>query len=287
MALASRNFQELLADVETEDIVLNHRGLSYYCAGRWHGPVASRECSPDSLENLSRKIAESAGTTLGFTNPSVDAFLNWNDAMYRAHVVRAPMSPMGTEITLRRLPDMNRFRLESFSDSEMLINELQVAVAEKKSILVAGATGSGKTSLLTALMAEMDAAQRVLILEDSPELPLPSALSSKLLCRTNRFGFTNGATWDLSHLVYESLRMRPDWMILGECRGAEARAISDALRTGHAVMTTLHAASAGGALERFAQLSGTSEEAPWDLALHVHQNPEGARKITEVKWISS
>jgi pilus assembly protein CpaF len=139
-------------------------------------------------------------------------------------------------------------------------------------------------------MNEIPAKDRVVILEDSPELPIPNELSSKLLARSDRFGFREGAEWDLCHLVFECLRMRPDRMIIGECRGPEARAIHQALMTGHkGVMTTLHAGSCSEALHRFEELVLNSLKGPilpskklWDLILHIKIQKNGSRKVEEV-----
>lgn len=163
-------------------------------------------------------------------------------------------------------------------------------------MLIAGATGSGKTSLLTALLRQIPAQERVLILEDSPEIPVPNALSNKLLSRCDRFGFREGATWDLSHLVFESLRMRPDRLVLGECRGPEAQAIQRALMTGHGgVLTTLHAGSCAQALQRFQELVAAADSTPsappviplWDVVVHMETRPNGERHITEILELST
>ena len=283
-----------------EDIVVSSRGLAYFSEGSWKGPFASRDASPEQLTRLSRLIAEAAGTVLGLSNPSVDAYITLpNSTVLRAHVVIAPMSTQGTEITFRRLPSKESFSLSDFCDDSKTLDQLDQAVQQGLSILVAGGTGSGKTSLLTALMRRIPTNTRLLILEDSPELPLPNGLSSKLIARTNRFGMREGATWDLSHLVFESLRMRPDRLVLGECRGPEALAIATALQTGHAgVMTSLHAGSALEATRRFLDLvelgrqhNGTSVQVSnskslWDLVIHIEQESQapGRRRIRELQW---
>src|SRR5690606_30126692 len=87
---------------------------------------------------------------------------------------------------------------------------VELAALEGKSFLVAGATGSGKTSFMTSILSLYPPSCRTLVLEDCAELPLPNELSTRLLTRKDVFGFREGATWDLEHLVYESLRMRPE-----------------------------------------------------------------------------
>lgn len=280
-----------LEKLEIEDIVLSSRGVFYYEKTSWQGPFQDPICEEKNLFILSRKIADRANITLGLTQPSADSYVDFQDKhFFRAHVVIAPMSLRGTEITLRRIRASKNFQLQDFLDDSKLLKKLKDSLLQKKSILIAGITGAGKSSLLTALMNEIPTNDRVVILEDSPELPIPNELSSKLLARSDRFGFREGAEWDLCHLVFECLRMRPDRMIIGECRGPEARAIHQALMTGHkGVMTTLHAGSCSEALHRFEELVQNSLKGPilpskklWDLILHIKIQKNGSRKVEEV-----
>jgi pilus assembly protein CpaF len=287
--------KELLLKSSIEDILLSERGLFYFEKNTWHGPLKDEICEEKNLFILSRRIADKANITLGLTQPTADSFIDFEGTeLFRAHIVVPPMSMQGTEITLRRLPKKESYSFEDFTRDNTLIGNLKKSVWEKKSILVAGATGAGKSSLLTAFMNEIPSTDRVLILEDSPELSVPNKLSTKLLARSDRFGFREGAQWDLSHLVFESLRMRPDRIIVGECRGPEARGIYQALMTGHrGVMTSLHAGTCSEAIKRFNDLvqaasKGINPEAShaWDLVLHVQLNVEGQREIDEVKFFT-
>jgi pilus assembly protein CpaF len=275
----------LMARPEVEDIVLKPSGLAYFAAGSWHGPKESRDCSPEALDRLARHVAEVASLQLGPTQPSADAFLRSPDGqIFRAHAAVPPLLLEGPEISLRRLPALGRFCLEDFKGDLQARTQLRARFHAGASVLVAGTTGSGKTSFVSALLGELPASRRVLILEDSPELPLPNSLSSKLLARVDRFGHRAGATWELSDLVYESLRMRPDRLVIGECRGREAEALVHARQSGHAgLISTLHAASPGEALARFASLSGCLHpERIWDLVVQLHQEADGGRRVLEV-----
>jgi pilus assembly protein CpaF len=276
--------EELLARESVEDIVLSPEGLSFYENFAWQGPLVCEDCEPKQLWKLANSIAEEAHLQLGLTQPSVDSFLRLSEELcLRAHVVVAPLSLRGPEITLRRLPSLERFSLEDFAMDEKQRACLERAVARGLSILVAGGTGSGKTSFLTALLRRIPRNQRVLVLEDSPELPLPSRLSSKLLCRNDRFGFREGAAWTLEDLVFESLRMRPDRIVVGECRSREAAAIRQALQTGHrGTWSTIHAATPQEALRRFDSLCQDrvlSLERVWDLVVQLGVNAEGRRAV--------
>lgn len=282
------SLQDLFARTSVEDIVLSPRGLACFEKGEWHGPWESEDASGNALQLLARHVAELAGVTLGLTQPSVDAFLNAEGYVFRAHAVIPPLVLEGPEITLRRVPSQGRFTLDHFKITPEARGALEAALRDGGSILVAGATGSGKTSLLTALLGLLRPCERVLILEDSPELPLPTPLSSKLLARCDRFGFRSGATWDLSQCVFESLRMRPDRLVLGECRGPEAKAIATALSTGHrGILATIHAGSCAEAIERFASLAHrtdmpTAPKPHWDFVVHMRCHERGEREVCEV-----
>jgi pilus assembly protein CpaF len=286
------NLEDIFADLSVEDIILAPKGLLYFRESRWHGPIASPICADNAqLWELARKIAESASLGLGLTQPTVDAIVPLGDGEnFRAHVVIPPMILEGPQITLRRLPKLSRFPLESFCGSPEECESLRSAVLAGESLLVAGPTGSGKSTLLTALLAELGSRCRVIILEDSPELPLPNALSEKLLARSNRFGFREGAQWDLSQLVFESLRMRPERLVLGECRGPEALALAHALHTGHrGLMATLHAGSATEAMERFCELAAAQSdfsheqlERVWDKIVVVENSAGQRRRVREI-----
>ncbi|MEO5667098.1 MAG: ATPase, T2SS/T4P/T4SS family [Bdellovibrionota bacterium] len=280
----------LLGRESVEDIVISPRGLSYYESFSWHGPFASSDCEPKQIWYLANKIAEEARLQLGVTQPSVDSFLCVSPQVcLRAHVVVAPLVFEGPEITLRRLPSLDRFRLEDFDMDPTMRERLEQSVRRGDSILVSGSTGSGKTSFLTALMKNISPSERVLVLEDSPELPLPSPLCTKLVCQNNRFGFREGATWTLEDLVFESLRMRPDRIVVGECRSREALAIRQALQTGHrGTWTTIHGASPREALMRFDALCSLAAETPrervWDLVIQLGRNHEGRRAIVALDF---
>jgi len=288
--------KELLSDASVEDIVLSPAGVSCYRQGRWSGPNPGPDSEPGNLMRMARGLAETAGMTLGLTQPSIDTFLALDgNRPFRAHVVIAPLALRGPEITLRRLPQAHRFHLQDFSEDPQQVRLLTDAARNGLSLLICGKTGSGKTSLASALLQLLPEFTRTLILEDSPELPLPNALSSKLLARPDRYGFRNGAAWELEHLVFESLRMRPDRLVLGECRGPEARAIAHALQTGHrGMITTIHAGSSRAGLERFEALVRATPQGRalaldglWDLVVHVSEQRPGVRRITEVLKVSA
>jgi len=285
-------------DSEIEDIILKDNGVFTYKKGKWSGPFLKSYCSTTRLFSMARKIAELNETSIGLTKPSLDAYLKTNSeknqANFRAHIVIPPMTALSPEITLRRLPAKKNLIFDDFNLSQEHKKILKEALLARKNILVSGATGSGKTSFLTTLLDLIPENERVVLLEDSAELEVPNTCSTKLLANRNRFGFQEGAEWNLEDLVYESLRMRPDRIVLGECRGPEAKALAQALITGHSgVMTSLHAGNCDEALKRFHDLLSDKKNSIsfqdlkklWHIVIHLKENSEGKREVSELSCL--
>jgi type IV secretion system protein VirB11 len=145
------------------------------------------------------------------------------------------------------------------SDSLQLLLEkadwpsfLRAALLAKKTLLISGETGSGKTTLLSVLLSAIRKDERVIVLEDTPELPISRYNSLSLLARDDDF---LAKPIDLAQLLRTSLRLRPDRLVLGELRSHEAYDFISACQTGHGgSMATIHAGSPCRALERLTQL---------------------------------
>ena len=133
--------------------------------------------------------------------------------------------------------------------NEMMANFLVIASRCRVNIIVSGGTGSGKTTLLNAMSQYVDETERVLTLEDAAELRLQQAHVLRL--ETRLAGSENQGQITMRNLVINSLRMRPDRIIIGECRGPEAFEMLQAMNTGHdGSMSTLHANNPRDALAR-------------------------------------
>ncbi len=210
---------------------------------------------------------------------------------WRVHIAFQPASVHGPSISLRRLSvgSSSARNWQPTSHFELL----KKAVDNKESILIAGATGSGKTTLLSDLLGYAAASERILVLEDTPEISTAHPHVLNLSARPPNSDGMGEIT--LRHLVRESLRMRPDRIILGECRGGEVLDLLQSLNTGHrGSLATLHANSARDALRRLELLCYLQATNPpphsiiRDLIVHgvqwvVHlRRNNGSRVISEI-----
>jgi pilus assembly protein CpaF len=283
-------FSDCLQDPLIEDIsVTSTRGLMFYKLGSWHHESRNElEDCDQFARDLAHLIAETAGVTLCKRHPSLDTELNsfGGVSTFRAHVVIPPLSGSGIQITLRRLETEKRpIPLQDFGFDETDLASAVQAIQNKDSILICGPTGSGKTSLLRSLLERCDKNERVAVLEDSAEITAPTFYSFCLRSRQNRFSSVEGSTWSLEQLVYESLRMRPDRIVLGECRGPEALGLLHAMQSGHrGVMCTLHASNELQAQERFENLIQLAASTPlkisstiWDHIIVLSIDKQGKR----------
>lgn len=199
--------------------------------------------SPETTMQLIRRLASNVGRRIDRTEPSVDVRLFDGS---RLHAIIPPLSVDGPCLTIRRFGaravDLNEFAND---DAEQILRK---AVVGEQTILIGGGTSSGKTTLLNSLSACIDADARVVTIEDAAELHLHGNHVVRLETRRATEG-THAV--GLRELVRHALRMRPDRIICGEMRGAEALDLVQALNTGHrGSLSTVHANDASGVLRR-------------------------------------
>jgi pilus assembly protein CpaF len=184
-------------------------------------------------------------------------------------------------VTLRKLPKSqdSSESTATYWKSSPYFNLLQAIIQKGESLLISGATGSGKTTLLAELTQQIPSHERVIALEDTSEIQSSHPLFIKLLSRSaNADGI---GSVDLNTLLKQTLRMRPDRLILGECRGAEVLELLQLLNTGHqGALATLHANSCRDALRRLELL----------CLIHHHSGTLHSSLIRELlvnglKWI--
>lgn len=187
----------------------------------------------------------------------------------RWHAVIPPISPEGPLFCFRR-HGFEKCPLESFLNWDKFSAQILEAVNAKRPIFISGSTGCGKTTLLVALLLEAASTERVVILERVAEIPLLSSKWVRLVARERQ---RQGDGYVSVHtLLEESLRLRPDRLVVSEVRGQEADGLFQAMHAGHGgVMTTFHADSAAGLLARL-KTSGKATGAEWE-ALFTELRP--------------
>ena len=235
--------QELLDEPEVTEIMVNGmNGIFLEKSGklmRWEKNFYSRERILDIIQQMTG----ACNRVVNESRPIVDARLENGD---RLHVVLPPVAVNGPIITIRRFPEspvtMERLlELESLSEEEALF--LKDAVRSGYSILIAGGTGSGKTTFLNALSEYIPEDERVIVIEDTAELQIQN-VENLVRLETRASGAEDCQEITIRDLIRASLRMRPTRLIVGEVRGAEAFELLTCLNTGHdGSFSTCHANS--------------------------------------------
>lgn len=243
--------EPLLHDSEVTEVVVNGTEAIWFEKSNCFQKFDDRFLSERTMENFFSRMGQECGLNVNLKFPCGDA--DWRG--FRAHVVRPPLSP-SWQLTLRGRPikpwNFERLQKQGWaSESELSI--LKTWLKEKKNLLIVGPTGAGKTSVLNACLQELDHDERVITLEDVPELSPRSSSSCRLYTRHDEYGQLR--EFQLSDLLRQALRMRPHRLVLGEVRGGEAKDLLLSLATGHrGSLGTLHAASARQALLRLEML---------------------------------
>jgi len=236
--------------------------------------------SDDAVRTLAVRLAAAGGQRLDDASPAVDARLPDGT---RLHAVLPPVAGGGTLLSLRvvrsRALTLDELvRLGTLAPAAVPV--VRAVVAARANLLVTGGTGSGKTTLLAALLSVVPHDERLVVIEESGELSPDHPHVVRLLAR--RANVDGAGRVDLSDLVRHALRMRPDRIVLGECRGAEVREVMTAMNTGHdGGCATLHANTAADVparLEALGALAGLSREAvaaqaasAFDAVLHLRR----------------
>ncbi|MFC0675597.1 TadA family conjugal transfer-associated ATPase [Brachybacterium hainanense] len=255
--------QELLTPTVT-DILVNGDGSVWVDTGEGL-ERSDLALAPEQARELAVRLATVGGRRLDDAVPYVDAHLP--DGA-RLHAVLPPLSTGATLLSLR-LPARHGFDLDALSRAGTFgplgREVLEAVVASRLAFVVSGGTGTGKSTVLAAMLARVPRHERIVIVEDAQELDVdhPHAVGLQ-----SRHPNAEGAgAVDLSVLVRQCLRMRPDRIVLGECRGAEVRELLQALNTGHeGGCGTLHANTAADVPARLESLGALGGLDPRALA---------------------
>jgi len=253
----------LVADARVTDVFVNGPDEVWVDRGAGLSKVRGMSCSEATIRALAVSLMALAGRHIDETTPCVDARLH--DGI-RVHAVLPPISAHGTLLSIR-LPRIERWGLAELDAAGFFaagqLDALCALIASRANILVSGAGGSGKTTLLSAMLGEASPSERIIAVEDVAELRVAHPQFVALEAR--QANLEGAGEVDLTRLVREALRMRPDRLVLGECRGAEVRDLLAALNTGHdGGAGTLHAnslADVPARLEALGALAGMSAEA--------------------------
>lgn len=243
----------LMEDEEVSDILVNGPSNIYIEKGGKLEKTNRHFIDNGQLTDIAKRLVAKMGRRIDDAQPLVDARMPDGS---RLNVVINPIALDGTSISIRKFNKSSK-TLEELSNygsmSKEIAEILMIASKSRCNIVVSGGTGSGKTTLLNALSHHISDDERIVTLEDAAELKLQQPHIVRL--ETRMAGVENSGQVTMRMLVINALRMRPDRIIVGECRGGEAFEMLQAMNTGHdGSMTTLHANSPFDAMSRLENL---------------------------------
>lgn len=280
-----------LLDAEVTDVFVNGGAGLFVDRGSGAEPVAGWRCDDAEVRELAVALIGLGGRHLDDLAPCVD--VRWENGA-RVHAVLPPVACAGTAISIRlpatHTPGLDELGRKGMFDAAMGAR-LEALVADRENVLVTGATGAGKTTLLASLLGRVPPNERIVTIEDVAELRIAHPHHVRLEARQPNLEGAGGVP--LSRLVREALRMRPDRLVVGECRGEEVRELLTALNTGHdGGAGTVHA---GGLRDVPARLEALGSLASMDdhavarqvvsaigAIVHVDRGPDGRRRIAGI-----
>lgn len=283
--------RSFLVDPAVTDVFVNGTDGLYVDRGAGPQRVAAWHADEQSVRELAVGLIALGGRHLDDATPCVD--VRWEHGV-RVHAVLPPISCAGATISIRLpgvdVPDFDSLGRRGTFDAAMGAR-LEGLVAGRANVLVTGATGAGKTTLLAALLGLVPAAERIVTIEDVAELRVAHPHHVRLEAR--QANLEGAGAVPLSRLLREALRMRPDRLVVGECRGEEVRELLTALNTGHdGGAGTVHASGLGDVparMEALGALAGMDDRALARQAVsaigavvHVERGSDGVRRVTGV-----
>ncbi len=288
---------ELLKDRNVTEIMVNAPNEIYVeIDGKLVKDESISFINSDHILRTIQKIVQPLGRTIDSSKPMVDARLHDGS---RINAIIPPLSLKGPVLTIRKFRD-DLISIEDLLRNGTLTKNMAVflesCVKSKLNILVCGGTGSGKTTILNILSSFISDDERIITIEDAAELKLNQSHVISLETRVDNYDSKSAIT--IRDLVRNSLRMRPDRIIVGEVRGGEAFDMLQAMNTGHdGSLTTLHANGTVDALNRLETmvLMGGIEipipavrdyiENAIDIVVNITRLSDGRRKITDISEV--
>jgi type IV secretion system protein VirB11 len=292
---------------EVTEILVNRPGEIWVeAAGAGMQRVALPEIDDRHLQRLAEQVARISHQGVNRERPLLSAVLpdgarvqfvapsatraHWALAIRRHRLVDLPLSaydqgPLAADGATGEAPDPQRDPVAFLAH----------AVARRLTVLISGGTSSGKTTFLNALLGEVPPGERIVLIEDTPEIRLRHANALGLVAVKGELGEARVGTDDL---LQAALRLRPDRIVLGELRGREAVSFLRAINTGHpGSFSTIHASSPAGALEQLALMVmqaglglGRADTLAYarsmiDVVVQLGRSADGRRGITAIEWI--
>lgn len=285
--------QELVDDPEVSEIMVNGPGHIFYEKdGRvqvWTQSFTSEE----KMQDVIQQIVGSHNRVVNLSNPIVDTRLSDGS---RVNIVLSPISLEGSVITIRKFPQQP-LDMETLIAREAISREaaelLKRLVKARYSILISGGTSSGKTTFLNALSQYIPEDERVITIEDSAELQI-QGVKNLVRLETRNANMEGVMPITIRDLIRTALRMRPDRIIVGECRGAETFDMLQALNTGHdGGLSTAHGNSCRDILSRLEMMVLMGMDLPLaairqqiasgiDIIVHLGRLRDKSRRVLEI-----
>jgi len=288
--------QDLLRAPAITEIMVVRSDLIYVERAGVIEKSGRRFISEKVTESIIERIVAQLGRRIDKSQPLVDARLPDGS---RVNAIIPPLAVQGPCLTVRKFPQQ-RMTMEEMIELETMSDQaaqfLRACVIDRHSILISGGTGSGKTTMLNVLSSFIPHKERIVSIEDTTELQLHQEHVVNLESKPPNVEGTGAYT--IRDLVRNALRMRPDRLIVGECRGGEALDMIQAMNTGHnGSITTVHANSAEEVIQRLELLMLMAAELPVislhrqiasaiDLVVHIDRLPQGHRVVSQISEIT-
>jgi len=290
--------EDLLNDPEVSEVMVNRRDQVFVERDGRLLPTDKKFLADEQIVNVIQRIVAPLGRSINEARPMVDARLPDGS---RVNAIIPPLAINGPTLTIRKFSRVI-FEVADLIDRGSLSWEmarfLRLCVEYKRNLIISGGAGSGKTTLLNILASFIPPAERIITVEDAAELSLPQEHVVSLEARPSNLEGKGEVTF--RDLVINSLRMRPDRIIVGECRGGEALDMLQAMNTGHeGSLTTIHANTPLDSLTRLETMVLMSGlELPSrairdqimsaiEIVAQTQRFSDGSRKITQISQVSN
>lgn len=282
------HIEKLVADLSVTDIVLS-AGIGVWCdRGQGLAREPQIEVTEGQIRELACELIAVGGRHLDLAHPYMDVRLAGG---IRVHAVLAPVASSGTVVSIR-ISRPHLVTWETLLDTHVMTHSqaarIERAIEQRETLLITGASGVGKTSLLGVLLARAAVHERIVILEDVAELQVAHPHVVCLEAQQPNIEGVGGISLEM--LVPQALRMRADRLVVGECRGAEIAPLLAALNTGHrGGGMTVHANTLEEVPARLGVLGFMAGMSPGlltaavrgacDLVIHIERRADGSRSI--------